>query len=389
MSKYQKIRTLLPLHVTDSSLSRRRFLKSIGAALAGAAAFNGGLLGRHGKAVALQATGNQAAEGKEAPTTLREEHMTRFGIQIEPQFGFTYPEVAEIAKEAERVDFTALWASDHIFFDDRSEQRNCLEAWTLLTALAPITTQLRLGTLVTCNSYRLPSFLAKIAASFDHLSNGRLEFGIGAGWKEMEYRAYGIDFPSVGTRLAQLEEAVQLIRLLWTEERASFKGIHYRLENAVCAPKPVQQPLKIWIGGTGEKKLLRMVAEHANGWNMLPGVPLSEVKRKMEVLQRHCDAVGRDFNTIEKSLFMVGCVVEREEELDKRAADWDKAVPGSTAALRGGRMVGTAGIPDRVAETLRSFQELGFNYFIAMFPYQQEREMLQRFAETVMPQLRT
>ena len=137
----------------------------------------------------------------------------RFGIQIEPQFGFTYDEVAQIAKEAERRGFYGLWASDHLFWDSRSEQRNCLEAWTLLTALAPVTTELRLGTLVTCNSYRPPSILAKIASSLDHLSNGRLEFGIGAGWKELEYRAYGIPFPSIGTRLSQLEEAVQVVRL--------------------------------------------------------------------------------------------------------------------------------------------------------------------------------
>jgi F420-dependent oxidoreductase-like protein len=313
--------------------------------------------------------------------------MTRFGVQIEPQFGFTYAEVAEIAKDAERAGFTSLWVSDHIFLDAQSERRNCLEAWTLITALAPITTRLRLGTLVTCNSYRLPSLLAKTAASFDHLSNGRLEFGIGAGWKEAEYRAYGIPFPPIGTRLAQLEEAVRLIRLLWTQERASFSGTHYRLENAVCAPKPVQQPLKIWVGGAGEKKLLRLVAERADGWNMIFGAPLPEVKRKVGVLRRHCDAVGRDFATIEKSLFIVACVVEREEELSTRAAEVQRAL-GSAGLLQAAQAAGTAGTAERVAETLRGFQELGFDYFIAMFPYKQDREMLQRFAETVMPRLR-
>jgi len=315
--------------------------------------------------------------------------MTRFGIQIEPQFGFTYPEVADIAKEAEQVGYTALWVSDHVFWDAQSERRNCLEAWTLITALAPITTRLRFGTLVTCNSYRLPSILAKVAASFDHLSNGRLDFGIGAGWKEIEYKAYGIPFPPVGTRLAQLEEAVQVIRLLWTQERASFTGTHYRLENALAAPKPVQTPLKIWIGGGGEKKLLPLVARYADGWNMLPGVPLPDVKRKMEVLQRHCDTAGRDFAAMEKSLFIVSCVVEREEELKQRAADLEKALgPMGPTLLQMARKAGTAGTPDRVAETLRAFQDLGFDYFIAMFPYKQDREMLRRFAEMVMPQLR-
>jgi F420-dependent oxidoreductase-like protein len=237
--------------------------------------------------------------------------MTRFGIQIEPQFGFTFGEIADLAKEAERLGFTGMWASDHLFFDSRSEHRNCLDTWTLITALAPLTTRLRLGTLVTCNSYRLPSILAKMAASVDHLSNGRLEFGIGAGWKEMEYNAYGIPFPPVGTRLAQLEEAVQLIRRLWTEEKASFAGKYYRLENAFCAPKPVQRPLKMWLGGAGEKKLLRIVAQYADGWNMLFGYPLPVVKKKLEVLQLHCDTVGRDFSKLEKSLFIVVCVAEQ------------------------------------------------------------------------------
>lgn len=312
--------------------------------------------------------------------------MTRFGIQIEPQFGFTYKEVVDLAKEAERLGFTALWASDHLFLDQHSEHRNCLDAWTLITGLAPVTTRLRLGTLVTCNSYRLPSILAKMAASVDHISDGRLEFGIGAGWKEMEYHAYGIPFAPVSTRLAQLEEAVQVIRRLWTEERASFNGVHYQLENAFNAPKPVQQPLKMWMGGAGEKKLLRLVAQYADGWNMLFGYPLPAVKKKLEVLRHHCDAVGRDFAKLEKSLFIVACIAEREGELNKRVTDAATAL-GSDAILKMARKSGTVGTPEQVAETLRGFQELGFDYFIAMFPYKQDREMLQRFAETVVPRL--
>jgi F420-dependent oxidoreductase-like protein len=334
----------------------------------------------------VQAVDSPSVQDKEN-STLQEQHMTRFGIQIEPQFGFTYTEVADIAKEAERLGFTGLWASDHLFFDAQSERRNCLDAWTLITALAPITTRLRLGTLVTCNSYRLPSILAKMAANIDHISNGRLEFGIGAGWKEMEYRAYGIPFPSISTRLAQLEEAVQVIKLLWTKERASFSGKHYQLENAFNAPKPVQRPLKMWIGGAGEKKLLRIVAQYADGWNMIFGHPLPTVKKKLEALKRHCDTVGRDFTKIEKSLFIVACIVENEDELKRRETDVAKAL-GSGGILRMAQNSGTVGTPERVAETLRSFQELGFDYFIAMFPYKQDREMLQRFAETVIPRLK-
>jgi len=365
-------------------LSRRKFLQGLSAIVTGVARFDSGSLTQR-EIATVQFVDSPSVRSKEN-STAQEKRMTRFGIQIEPQFGFTYTEVADLAKEAERLGFTALWASDHLFFDARSERRNCLDTWTLITALAPITTRLRLGTLVTCNSYRLPSILAKMAVSVDHLSNGRLEFGIGAGWKEMEYHAYGVPFPPVGTRLAQLEEAVRMIRLLWTEERASFTGKYYRLENAFCAPKPVQQPLKVWIGGAGEKKLLRIVAQHADGWNMIFGYPLPAVKKKLDVLRRHCDAAGRDFTKIEKSLFMVACVVEREEELNKRIAEVAKAL-GSGAILQTAQNSGTVGTPEHVAETLRSYQTLGFDYFIAMFPYKQDREMLQRFAETIVPLL--
>lgn len=357
-------------------MNRRRFLQHIGGVAAGLAVGS----------VALPNT-IQAADSAPTNTERKTQRMTRFGIQIEPQFGFTFNEVADLAKEAERLGFTAMWTSDHLLWDAKSEQRNCLDAWALLPALAPVTTKLRVGTLVTCNSYRIPSVLAKTAACVDHISNGRLEFGIGAGWKDIEYKAYGIPFPSVGTRLAQLEEAVQLIKLLWSEERASFKGKHYQLDDAVCAPKPVQQPLKLWIGGAGEKKLLRMVAQYADGWNMIFGYQLPAVKQKLEALKRHCDAVKRDFDTIEKSLFIVTCIADSEEELKKRDAEAAAAL-GTRRIFNLAQNSGTIGAAERVAETLRAYQDLGFDYFISMFPYKQDKEMLQRFAETVVPKLR-
>ena len=357
-------------------ISRRKFLKEAGTAAAGAA-------GLQAVSTIQSEAGAAQAVAQESPPD--EGQGLRFGIQIEPQFGFTYDEVANIAKEAERLGFYGLWVSDHLFWDSRAEQRNCLEAWTLLTALAPVTTRLRLGTLVTCNSYRPPSILAKIAASFDHLSNGRLEFGIGAGWKELEYRAYGIPFPSIGTRLAQLEEAVQVVRLLWTTERASFTGKHYQLQEALCAPKPVQQPPRIWIAGGGEKKMLRIVAKHADGWNILLGSSVETVRRKTEILRRHCDALKRDFSTIEKSLFLAVILAEDEKELRRREAESAQALGGR--GLWASRELGTAGTPERIAETLRNVQTLGFHHFQIVFPYKQEQEMLQRFTELVVPQL--
>ena len=143
----------------------------------------------------------------------------------------------------------------------------------------------------------------------------------------------------------------------------------------------------MWIGGAGEKKLLRMVAQYADGWNMIFGYQFPAVKEKLEVLKRHCDAVGRDFTKIEKSLFIVTCVADTEEELKKREADAAAAL-GTGRIFKMARASGTVGTPAQVAETLRSYRELGFDYFIAMFPYKQDKEMLQRFAETVMPHVR-
>ena len=355
-------------------ISRRKFLQDAGTVVAGVAGLQAG-----------SATPSEAGTPVGQAVQANSAKEWRFGIQIEPQFGFSYGEVAQIAKEAERLGFYGLWVSDHLFWDARSEQRNCLEAWTLLTALAPVTTRLRLGTLVTCNSYRSPGILAKIASSFDHLSNGRMEFGIGAGWKELEYRAYGIPFPSIGTRLAQLEEAVQVVRLLWTQDRASFSGRHYQLQEALCAPKPVQQPPRIWIAGGGEKVMLRIVAQYADGWNILLGSSFATVKRKTDILRRHCDALKRDFSTIEKSLFLAVVLAEDEKELKRREAESARALGGR--GLWASRELGTAGTPERVAETLRALQALGFHHFQMVFPYQQEQEMLQRFAELVIPQL--
>ncbi|MFV2016301.1 MAG: LLM class flavin-dependent oxidoreductase, partial [Candidatus Heimdallarchaeota archaeon] len=148
----------------------------------------------------------------------------KFGIQIEPQFGFSYNMIKEIALQGEKLGYTSIWASDHFFLHKKSEEIDCLESWTLLASIAAETSTIRLGTLVTGNNYRYPAVLAKIAATVDHISRGRLDFGIGAGWKKIEYDAYGIPFPSVKDRMDQLEEAIQIIKKLWIEPKVTFEG---------------------------------------------------------------------------------------------------------------------------------------------------------------------
>jgi F420-dependent oxidoreductase-like protein len=315
--------------------------------------------------------------------------MIRVAIQIEPAFGFSFEAVAQIAQMAEQMGYHALWTSDHLCLDAQATHRPCLEAWTLLTALAPLTTTLRLGTLVTCYAYRPPSLLAKAVACLDLISQGRIDCGLGAGWNAAECRAYGIPFPPVGTRMAQLREAVQVLRLLWTHERASFQGQYYTLEEAVCMPKPRQQPLPLWIGGQGEKSLLRLVAEAADGWNMVPGSSLAQVRHTLGVLERHCEAVGRDLHTIDKSLLIYTYLFDTEQEFAQSLTDQARLLgAASQTGLLRARALGLAGSAAQVTDTLGRYRACGFDYLIALFPYTRERDMLQRYAEDVWCHLR-
>ncbi len=311
----------------------------------------------------------------------------QFGIQIEPQFGFTYEDVRAIAQDAEASGLHALWVSDHFFLNNESTATNCLEAWTLLAALARDTKTLRLGTLVSCQSYRNPALLAKIAAGIDHLSGGRLEFGIGAGWKELEYRAYGFDFPAPGVRVEQLVETIEICRRLWTEERATYAGKHYRVENALCAPKPVQKPHpRLWVAGS-KPRMLGLMARYADAVNV-GGFPSEEqYAAAMTIFERACRAVGRDPSAILRSNFGPVYVAETQAALDavvNEVAARAKMTREQWLAARPRLVLGT---PDRVIERLRAYAAVGVRYFIAVFPYGHEREMLRVFARRVMPAL--
>lgn len=313
--------------------------------------------------------------------------MTRLAVQIEPQWGFAYPDLAAIAATAERNGWDALWVSDHLLWDADATDRNCYEAWTLLAALAPATSTLRLGTLVTCNSYRHPSLLAKMAAGIDDISGGRVEFGIGAGWKDVEYAAYGYDFPPIGTRQDQMAEAIELSRLLWTEDRADFDGAHYSLRGAVCAPKPVQAPMPVWIGGHGDR-LLRVVAELGDGWNMVFGRTLDQLRDRHAVLDRHCDDLGRDPASLARTVFLFTIVADTDAEIDAIGADLERDL-GAPAAMfmATGRAAGLIGPAGRVAASLRDHLDCGFDGLHLLFPYGREIEQIERVTAEVVPAL--
>jgi F420-dependent oxidoreductase-like protein len=226
----------------------------------------------------------------------------RFGIKTAQQFT-TYDDILRVWLEADNIPIIEhAWAFDHFIplgLDPTGPQ---LEGWTLLGALAARTNRLRIGLMVTGNTYRHPAVLAKIGATVDNISHGRLDFGIGAGWNELESNMYGIPLFTPGERIRRLGEACEVVKRLWTETLANFDGHYYQLKVAYCEPKPVQKPYPPFvIGGSGEQLTLRVVAQYANVWNFAGG-PVDTFLHKIEVLEEHCAAVGREPSTIERSI---------------------------------------------------------------------------------------
>ncbi|MBO0796390.1 MAG: LLM class F420-dependent oxidoreductase [Ktedonobacteraceae bacterium] len=228
-----------------------------------------------------------------------------FGIKTAPQHN-TYEEMLTIWQEADELPIIEhAWNFDHFMPLGNDPTGPCLEGWTLLAALAARTKRVRVGVMVTGNTYRHPAVLANMATTIDIISGGRLDFGIGAGWNELEHNAYGIPLYKTGERIRRFGEACEVIRLLWTERTPSFEGKYYQLKEAYCEPKPIQKPYPPFvIGGSGEKLTLRIVAQYASIWNFAGGTT-DEFKHKMAVLDEHCAAIGRDPNSIQRSVQLV------------------------------------------------------------------------------------
>lgn len=221
----------------------------------------------------------------------------RFSIWPSP----TQPwaDVLELARHAEATGWDGVWFADHFMPNAADNSGPTNEAWTTIAALCAAVPRLRIGTLVTGNTYRHPAVLAKMAATCDQISGGRLVLGLGSGWQENEHVAYGIPFYTVGGRLNRLDEACQVIRGLFENERTTFDGRYYQLKDAPLAPKPVQRPVPLLIGGGGEQKTMKIAAKYANEWNVWGSVEV--LRQKGEVLDRHCEAIGRDPREIQHS----------------------------------------------------------------------------------------
>jgi F420-dependent oxidoreductase-like protein len=295
------------------------------------------------------------------------------GVQIEPQFGFSYADVLGIAREAETAGFRALWVSDHLFLGADAVATDCLEAWTLLAALAVDTKKIRIGPMVTSQSYRNPALLAKIAAGVDQMSGGRVEFGVGAGWKEVEYKAYGYEFPNAPTRVTQLVETLEICTRLWTKDKATYRGKHYRIEDAVSSPKPVQKPFPIWIGGT-MPRVMRIAAKYAQWFNMSnPGQAAEpRIAELNKMLPEACKAVGRDPATLKRSLFIQVLVAPTRREIDEIASELGSRAKTSGPEWLKARPAMIVGTPDEVGTKLRAIAAGGIDHANVMFPYKFE-----------------
>ncbi len=223
----------------------------------------------------------------------------RISVKLAPTFD--YPELEQFWRAADDLGFEAVWNYDHFYgLVDNSKLTH--EGWTTLAAMAVVIRNARVGCMVTGVTYRNPAILAKMAVTVDHISGGRLDFGIGAGWHEAEHRGYGIEFPSAGTRVAMLDEALTVIRRLWTEESVSFEGRFYTLQDAICEPKPIQRPHPPIVVGGSKPKMLRVIARHADEWNMPSHQDPQEWGEANTRLNEACAEVGRDPAQVRRSV---------------------------------------------------------------------------------------
>jgi F420-dependent oxidoreductase-like protein len=230
-------------------------------------------------------------------------HPLRLGIKLAPQ-ATSVEDLRAVWRIADQSGFDHLWGFDHFAAIGGPAERPIYEGWTMLAAMAEATKRVRIGLLVTGATYRHPGVLAKIATTVDHLSTGRLEFGIGSGWAENEHTMLGIPFHTVAGRIRRLEETIEVCKRLWTEERSSYEGRYFRLEEAIHEPKPIQKPYPpIWVGGSGEQLTLRVAAKYADVWNPSGGGgDPEEAARLSAVLDERCREVGRDPNAIRRSV---------------------------------------------------------------------------------------
>jgi F420-dependent oxidoreductase-like protein len=312
----------------------------------------------------------------------RSSKPVHFGVTL-PQIKRSWQEARDAATEFDRLGFDSVWVCDHLYGIPLPDLP-IFEAWSQLAAVAAVTERVQLGPLVTPPFFRNPAVFAKQIATIDQISGGRTICGLGAGWFDAEFKAYGLPFPKVADRLAALEEMIEILKALWTEPTTTFAGRHFTVREAVCEPKPARRP-PILVGGGGERVLMRIAAKHADIWNNM-GVAQGELGKKVEVLERHCEAVGRDIADIEISQQTLVVITETEEQAPAALA--------KAARIYGGHLGGAMeesgiwGAPERVIERIERHRKLGCSMFVIEFFGRDTREPARLFADSVMPAFR-
>lgn len=297
----------------------------------------------------------------------------RFSFWPQPTQSFT--DVLSLGLHVEQKGWDGLWLADHFMPNAEDTSAPWPEAWTTIAALGARIPRLRLGTLVTGNTYRHPAILAKMAATVDHITGGRLVLGIGSGWQENEHEKYGIPFYSVSSRLKRLDEACRVIKGLFNEKSFSFDGEYYQLKNAPLEPKPVQTPLPLMIGGGGEQMTLKITARHADEWNVWGTV--DTLVHKMSVLDRHCEKIGRDPALIQRSAVALLFLTDDESLVEKMRS-------------RGGQPTIAGGV-NEVRDIVAAYAEAGVDELIVpdftmgIGNTGAKRDVIDRFIEEVAP----
>jgi F420-dependent oxidoreductase-like protein len=300
----------------------------------------------------------------------------------------------DLAQHADAGPWESVWVYDHFHTVPIPSQEATHEAWTLMSAFGATTTRVRLGQMCTCMSYRNPAYLAKVAATVDAISGGRVEMGIGGGWYEHEWRAYGYGFPPVRERLGRLREGVEIMHQAWTTGEATLDGEYYQVTGAIVRPTPLQEGgIPIWIAGGGEQVTLRIAARYASCTNFA-GTP-EEFAHKSDVLRRHCDELGTDFAAITRSSNFNTIVGATESEVEERIARIDERVRPYLGDEEADRFVAeyrspnaAVGTPEQIVEQLRARTELGLGYAIHYFPEAAyDRTGIELFEREVIPAL--
>ena len=272
--------------------------------------------------------------------------------------------IIEASARIEKLNYASVWVYDHFHTVPSPTQDPTFECWSLMAALSQVTENVRIGQMCTCNSYRNPAYLTKVASTIDSMSGGRLEFAIGAGWYDQEYKAYGYDYPSAGVRLKMLEEALQIYIAMTTQDKASFEGDYYKIKDAINQPKPLQKPYPpLWVCGGGEKVTLKLLAKYGDYGNW--DVDVEGFVHKSKILKSHCDEQNRNYSDIKKTLHTNVIIGNNEKDLDAKI---NKIVDVTGIPKEMYIDKPLVGVKEKVFDTIEEFSSVECEYLIAYIP---------------------